>query len=314
MTSTYMGWREPGSRISILLLALGMSLAVVGCGDRKGSGASQVAAKVNKEEISVHQINFVMERQQGLKPEQADAVSRQILERLIDQEIAVQKAEDLKLDRDPRVVRQLEASRREILSRAYLDRAGEAAAKATPDEVKKFYDEKPALFKERRVYSIQELAIEATPDQVDALRTQLQAAKTINEFVDYLKANGIRFNGNQAVRAAEQLPLNMLDAFAKMKDGQTLMVPTAGGVQVVALAGSRNAPIDEATARPAIEQYLLNERKRKVLDENMKSLRAAAQIEYVGKFAEAAASSPAAAGAAAPSTGASAASPSTPTQ
>ena len=27
------------------------------------------------------------------------------------------------------------------------------------------------------------------------------------EFVEYLKANDIRFNGNQAVRAAEQLPL-----------------------------------------------------------------------------------------------------------
>ncbi len=308
------GPQASGVRSAVLLVALGSALALAGCGDRKGSGASQVAAKVNKEEISVHQINFVMERQQGIKPEQADAVSRQILERLIDQEIAVQKAEDLKLDRDPRVVRQLEASRREILSRAYLDRAGEAASKATPDEVKKFYDEKPALFKERRIYSIQELAIEATPDQVEALRTQLQAAKTVTEFIDYLKANGIRFNGNQAVRAAEQLPLNLLDAFAKMKDGQTLMVPTPNGAQVMGLAGSRNAPIDEATARPAIEQYLLNERKRKVLDENMKSLRASAQIEYVGKFAEAAASGPATGGASAPSAGASATIPSTATK
>ena len=74
------------------------------------------------------------------------------------------------------------------------------------------------------------------------------------------------------------------------------------------------AGIDEATARPAIEQYLLNERKRKVLDENMKSLRAAAQIEYVGKFAEPAASSPAAPGGSALPPGAQASSPSTPTK
>lgn len=297
MSSNRMGSLAPRGAVSTLFGSLLVVLLLVGCGDRKG-GASQVAAKVNKEEISVHQINFVMEQQQGLKPEQADAASRQILERLIEQELAVQKAEELKLDRDPRVVQQMEASRREILARAYMDRVGEAASKATPDEVKKFYDDKPALFKERRIYSIQELSIEAKPEQVDELRNQLQAAKSINDFIDYLKANGIRFNGNQAVRAAEQLPLNMLDAFAKMKDGQTLMVPSPQGAQVIVLAGSKVAPVDEAAARFAIEQFLFNDRKRKVLEENMKGVRAAAKIEYVGKFAEAPASGPAAGGAA----------------
>jgi len=277
-----------------LVVAVALSALLVGCGDPKSKGASQVAAKVNKEELSVHQINFVMERQQGLKPDQAEAASRQILERLIDQELALQKAEELKLDRDPRVVQQLEASRREIISRAYVDRMGEAASKPTSEEVKKFYDDKPALFKERRIYSIQELTIEAKSDQIDALRGELQSAKTVTDFVEYLKANNFRFNGNQAVRAAEQLPLNMLDAFAKMKDGQTMMVPSPSGAQVIVLAGSKAEPVGEAAARPAIEQFLFNERKRKLIEENVKSLRAAAQIEYVGKFAEGAASAPAA--------------------
>ncbi|MDP0972048.1 SurA N-terminal domain-containing protein, partial [Klebsiella pneumoniae] len=74
--------------------------------------ASQTAAKVNKEEITVHQINFVLQRQQGLKPEQAEEAGRQVLERLVDQELAVQKAQELKLDRDPRVVQQVEAAKR----------------------------------------------------------------------------------------------------------------------------------------------------------------------------------------------------------
>ena len=52
--------------------------------------------------------------------------------------------------------------------------------------------------------------------------------------------------------------------------------------------------MNEEQARPIIEQYLLNERKRKLAEEDIKSLRSAAKIEYVGKFAEAAASAPAA--------------------
>jgi len=269
-------------------------LLLAGCGGDKKDKASQTAAKVNKEEITVHQINFVMQQQRGLKPEQADAASRQILERLIDQELAVQKAEDLKLDRDPRVVQQLEASKREIISRAYVEKTGEAAAKPTPEAIKKYYDEHPALFKERRIYSIQELGIEATPDQLPALRQHLQDAKSIGDFVEYLKANSFKFTGNQAVRAAEQLPLNMLDAFAKMKDGQAVLAPTPTGAQVIVLAGSRTEPVDEARARPAIEQFLWNDAKRKLIEADMKSLREGAKIEYVGKFAEAAASAPAA--------------------
>ena len=165
-------------------------------------------------------------------------------------------------------------------------RPARAAPKPTPEAIKTYYDEKPALFKERRIYSIQELAIEATPDQVPALREHLQAAKSISDFVEYLKANNFKFSGNQAVRAAEQLPLNMLDAFAKMKDGQAILAPTPTGAQVIVLAGSRTEPVDEARARPAIEQFLWNDAKRKLLEADMKSMRAAAKIEYVGKFAE----------------------------
>jgi EpsD family peptidyl-prolyl cis-trans isomerase len=275
------------------LAVVAASLVLVGCGDKKDKSASQTAAKVNKDEITVHQINFVLQQQRGLKPEQADAVSKQILERLIDQQVALQKAEDQKVDRDPRVVQAVEAARREIIARAYLEKVGENAPKPSPDEIKKYYDEKPALFRERRVYSIQEISIEAKPEQQAEVRDALAAAKNINEFIEFLKAKDYKFAGNQAVRAAEQLPLNSLDAFAKMKDGQAALVPAPNGVQVVVVAGSRLQPVTEEQAKPAIEQFILNERKRKLIEDDVKALRTAAKISYVGKFAEPAASAPA---------------------
>ena len=277
--------RASALRLGMVALAASAVL-LAGCGDKKEKGASQTAAKVDKAEITVHQINFVLQQQRNLRPEQADAASKQILERLIDQELALQKADDLKIDRDPRVVQQLEAAKREIIARAYLEKVGEAAPKPTAEEIKKYYDEKPALFKERRIYSIQEIGIEAKPEQVAGLRTQLGASKNINEFVEFLKANDFKFSGNQAVRAAEQLPLQSLDAFAKMQDGQAILNQGPNGVQVVVLASSRSQPVSEEQARPAIEQFLLNDRKRKLIEEDVKAMRAAAKIEYVGKFAE----------------------------
>jgi len=304
-----------GRWLALGTLALAATL-VAGCGDKKEKAASQTAVKVNKDEITVHQINFVLQQQRNLRPEQADAASKQILERLIDQELALQKADEMKLDREPRIVQQLEAARREVLSRAYLEKLGEAAPKPTPEDIQKYYDEKPALFSQRRVYSIQEIGVEAKPEQVQVLREQLAQAKNINEFVEYLKANDFRFSGNQAVRAAEQLPLNSLDAFARMQDGQAMVVPAPNGVQVIVLAGSRSQPVTLEQARPAIEQFITNERRRKLVEEDMKAMRATATIQYVGKFAEAAASAPAgvdaATGTAAPAAPAAAPAPAAP--
>jgi EpsD family peptidyl-prolyl cis-trans isomerase len=287
--------RRRGPRLALALVATAVLLSA--CGEKKDAAASQTAAKVNKDEVTVHQINYVLQQQRNLRPEQAEAASKQVLERLIDQQLALQKAEETKVDRDPRVMQQLEAARREVIARAYLEKVGEAAPKPTPEEIKKYYDEKPALFSQRRIYQIQEIGIEAPADRLPELRAKLAAAKNINEFVEYLKASGLRFSGNQAVRAAEQLPLNSLEALAKMQDGQAMVVPTPTGAQVVVLAGSRMQPVTEEQARPAIEQFLVNERRRKLVEDDLKAMRTAAKIEYVGKFAEGA---PAAGGAAAP--------------
>ena len=301
-----------GMRASAIALAAVAVVLLAACGgDDKKDKASQTAAKVNKEEITVHQINFVLQRQQGLKPEQAEAASKQVLERLIEQELAVQKAEDLKLDRDPRVVQQIEAAKREIIARAYVERLGESTAKPTAEEVSKYYNEKPALFKERRIYSLQELAIEAKPEQIPEIRAKLQAAKNMAEFAEYLKASDIRFAGNQAVRAAEQLPLASLDAIARMKDGDSAVTAAPNGLQVLFLVGSRSQPVDEARARPAIEQFLSNQRKSELVVKEMKAMREGAKIEYVGKFAEGA--PPAAAAASAAVTAPSPAAPAAPT-
>lgn len=268
----------------MLVAALGLVLA--GCGDKKADKtATQTAARVNKQEITVHQINFFMQQQRAVPPAQAASASRLVLNRLIDQELAVQEAQSQKLDRDPRVVQQIEAAKREIVARAYMERIGAGVTKPTDEDVRKYYDERPPLFKERRIYNLQELAIEAKPEQVDALKASLQTTQDANAFVEYLKAQGFKFSGKQAMTPAEQLPLDRLDAFARMTEGQSMLHPTPAGVQVVFLAGARSQPVALERARPAIEQFLLNERRQKAIQDELAALRAAAKIEYLGEFA-----------------------------
>ena len=281
-----MGRLIVASAAAVVLLA--------GCGAKKEKAASQTAAKVNKEEITIHQINFVLQQQRGLAPEQAASAGKQVLERLIDQELTLQKAQDQKLDRDPRVVQQVEAARREIVSRAYIEKIASSVAKPSAEEVKAYYDAHPALFKDRRVYTLQEVAIQAAPEQMPALQGKAASAKDAPDFVNFLKTNDYKYATNQAVRAAEQLPLTVVDRFSQLKEGQNIFNLGPRGAQVIFVTAIRSQPVDEAKAASAIEQFLANERKRKMVEEDLKALRSAAKIDYVGDYAKGAAEAPAA--------------------
>ncbi len=257
-------------------------LAACGGGDKKG--ATQVAAKVNKEEISVHQINFVLQRQPGLKPEQAKAASKQILETLIDQELAIQQATENKLDREPNVVMAIEGAKREILARAYADKLAATASKPTDEDVAQYYNSKPSLFAQRRVYVLQEFNIEASGEAANVLGPIAQASKSSSDLAKQLTAANIKFNTRQISQPAENLPLTLIDRIGALSDGQSLTLPTPTGVNVVFVNSAKSQPVALAQARPAIEQFLLNDRKRKIMTDEIKRLRAAASVTYEGQF------------------------------
>jgi len=259
-----------------------------GCGGGGAKPPTQTVAKVNKEELTVHQVNALLAQQRGLGPQQAEQAGRRVLERLIDQELALQKASELRLDRDPRVVQAVEAARREIIARAYADKISEGAARPSPADVRKYYEEHPLLFRERRVYQLQEFVVQTAEPLPVGIVDRLRVSKAPADVAQLLKAQDVKFTAGQVIRAAEQVPLDRLEAVAALKDGQSMVTVVPGGVQVLFVLASRLQPIDEARAAPAIEQFLANDQKRKLVAQDLQTLRAAAKIEYLGQYAGAA--------------------------
>ena len=255
-------------RLACALAALALLAALAGC-ERASAfrpAAQGVVAKVNGAEISAR-----------------DAGGAQALEKIIDRELLVQKALAAGLDRDPQVAQAIDHARRSLLAQAYLERAAAASTRSTPEEVRAFYAGNPALFAERRIYRLRELAVSAPPELAEALRAEATRAGDLEEVAAWLRARNARFTAFVSTQPAEQLPLSQLPELARMKDGDITVFAVPSGISVVQLVHAADAPLSEQQAAPVIGEFLAAKKRMELAAAEVRKLRDGARIEYVGE-------------------------------
>jgi EpsD family peptidyl-prolyl cis-trans isomerase len=284
-------------RVPATAVLAGLTL-LAGCSKEKAGDPTQIAAKVNKGEISVHQVQFALQRQPRLVAAQPQTAARRVLDSLIEQELAAQAARSDGLETDPAVVQAMEAAKREVLARAFQDRLAAKAVSASSDEVDAYYDSRPALFSERRLYTLQEFALDVADDDLPRVQAALKDAKGVEATGTALGKAGVRFRARQLAQAAEDLPFGVLDSVAKLAVGESVLTQQPGGARVYVILHAQAAPVSRNLSKAAIEAYLLADRKRVLVAQEMKALRERAQIVYQGTFASAASAASATASAA----------------
>lgn len=284
-----------------LLPTLGLALALLsGCGGGQGGvrkADSQVAATVNDGELTVHQVQTVLERQPRLAAGDAGgSAAARVLEGLIDQELAAQAARAAALDKDPRIVQRLEAARREILAQAWQESVAGGGRNATSDEIDRYYESHPALFAQRRIYLLQESAVEADGAARAALLAQAGETRSAEELAALLQRNGLSPATRVVSQAAEDIPLALLERLAPLEPGRSVALAQGSAARIYTVLQATKAPIERRQAQGAIAAFLANQRKGEAVGDAMKKLRAEARIVYQGNFA---ASAPAGAASAA---------------
>ncbi len=264
-------------------MVLAVAMTVAGCG-KSDSASSPAAAKVDGHEISVAQIGSMIAKNGNVSPEQMKGAGPKTLESLIDQHLLVQKAVEAKLDRETQTMLALENARKQVLAQAYMDKVLATAPKPSAEEVRAFYDKNPLLFALRRIYRFQELGAAVPDERFEEINKVAQKAKTLNEIGAWLKSQNIPFKAIDSTKAAEELPMELLPNVAKMNDGQIAVLRAPGRVAILQLAQSQQAPLDVQHATLQIEQYLGNGKRLEIANAEVKKLRDAAKIEYLGDF------------------------------
>lgn len=268
-------------KLKPVILSVLIACALTACGDKEEKKSpSQVLAKVNDGEITVHQLNFVLGQIPNAQPEQ----KQQVLDQLVDQELLVQKAAELKLDREPNVLQAIENAKRQILAQAAAERVIGKPAEPAKTAIDEFYAKNPALFAERKNYEFVAFVIEKAAYS-DALAAALNTATTPALVKSALDGAQVKFSSSDAARTAEQLPMPMLPKFAAMNIGDIMALQEGDKMILLQLKATQAAAIAPHDAEPLIKRYLSNNEAQTQAQAKMKALRDAAKVEYLQRFA-----------------------------
>ncbi|QTN22683.1 peptidyl-prolyl cis-trans isomerase, EpsD family [Rhizobacter sp. AJA081-3] len=270
------------------LCSLGASAVLLaGCGGGERKSDTQIAATVNKGEISVHQVQSVLQRQPRLMAADAGGTATaRVLEGLIDQELAAQAARDVSLEKDPRVVQSLEAARRELLALAWQESIAAKVSNPSTEEIDRYYEAHPELFAQRRLYILQETSLEGTPDQLGGLPAKVSLAQSADDVASLLQQAGVRSSSRAIAMAAEDLPQKLLEPLSRLEPGRSGYFAQGSTVRIYTVLEAHKAPVERRLALNAIGAYLAKDRRSEAVSQAMKELRGKAKIEYLGGFAK----------------------------
>jgi EpsD family peptidyl-prolyl cis-trans isomerase len=267
-------------------LILAPVFLMAGCGDKEAGGGLKTAALVNGKVVAAEQVEAELAKLGQIPAEQRQNIANRILQNVVDQELLAQQAAQAKLEGQADIQMKIAAARRQILAEAQIAALTKDDGAPAEAEIKAYFDGHPELFGKRRIYKLQELIANTTPENSATVRELASTAKGPRELAAALEAKGIPVAARALVKAAEELPTELLAKLSEMKPGQSLTSIKGGKLNLVILAEAEDKPVGYEQAAPAIMRYLTNMKKRERLAAALKSLKTQAKIEYTAPYGD----------------------------
>ena len=272
-------------RLLCAVLVLGIAMGLSACGKEKKAG--QTLVRVNGAEITVLQLNDELKRA-GVKPEQQEIASKQLLESLIDRQLVLAEAMRNEIDRSTEVVQAIERAKAQIITQAYLRSIDSKIAKPSTIEIADYYQKHPEYFSERKQFDVQQLVM-ATKDFSNDLKLVVDSAKSLDTVAAWLDGHQVRYVRGQLSRSTTDLPEQMVAKLKDMQKGQIFIVNEGESSRINQISNVKISPISDKVAEPQIAQYLYNKKVQDMAQAEITHLRAGAKIEYVNAAAPTAA-------------------------
>ncbi|MGA7179388.1 MAG: EpsD family peptidyl-prolyl cis-trans isomerase [Thiobacillaceae bacterium] len=273
----------------LLVLVAALSLALTACGQKKSvtpaAIASPAAMKINGEVITADDLEKQLQ-ESGMSHDSGNKITGKTMKAMIDKELLRQAAIKENLDKDADVRASLSAANRMILASAYMHKQIGAIGKPTDAEVSEYFKQNPDFFANRKLYDMQEVAIQGKPANEAEIKAKLAGGISLKDYVRWLEQKKIP-NTNQHISAATDQIREEVEK--KLKDaqvGQAIILDDPNQITALFINSVQAQPVTLAQASPMIKQRLFNKKMGETMESKIKQLRDQAKIEYVAPFTE----------------------------
>ncbi len=266
-----------GRRLFHLHLLAVIGILILGGCEQRIQNSGQVLARVNGDEISVHQVNFALQysRQRNAAPN----ASQLILENMISRQLAVQEAVSLGLDRNPDVMMRLEEARLEALASAYAAEISRQLLPIHDGEVETFYQDNPALFAKRRIYRLREITVPVGDEAYKAIKEELSKAPPSNKTLAWMRRQTSGLTEQTVMRPSNDLPVDIAKRLMSVDTGGWQLFESPIGLLLYEVQSFETSPVSLTDATPRIRENLNREAERKLFSKTIAQLREKAKIE-----------------------------------
>jgi len=261
------------------LMIFVVSTGISGCGSKE-KNAGQSLARVNGVEITLLQLNDELKRA-GVRPDQQEAASKQLLESLIDRQLILTEAQLNKLDRTPDVMQAIERAKTQIIAQAYLKNITSKISRPTKKEIDDYYQSHPEFFAKRKEFVLKQLVVD-NKDFNDELKSFMNTAKSLEEVSRWMDQHKIAHSRGQSIRSTADLPQKVVEKLFELPKGKLILSSEGNGKVLSLITSVTDSSISEKNASPQIEQFLMNKKGKEAVEAELAHLRSIAKIEYLG--------------------------------
>lgn len=254
------------------LLIIGASLlALAACGDKKADAPSgQVVARLNGNDITQLEVTAELQGMNVPPNVERREAEKAALQNIITRRSLMQAAMDADLHNNPQFRMQQRRTDEQLHVQALARSIASKVAKPASDEIDKFMNDNPYLFRERRFFLLDQ--IQFLPLQ-DMSKLGMEQLKTMAEVEQALQANGVEFRRQPAsldALGANPQFVREVSGLLERNPNELFMFANRGpGGQPVMLVNqvteTRVQPFTGERARQFAERFLMNERIQKAL-------------------------------------------------
>jgi EpsD family peptidyl-prolyl cis-trans isomerase len=262
-----------------------LAVAVVGlsgCGSKTPSG--QVVANVDGDDITRRDLVTELQASgNGATPSEDNLKKLQpaLVQQVVNRKLLVAQAKKEGIDKTPEYLAAVQRAGEVLMVQQLIQRWGSKLDVPSEGEVQAFIAANPQMFGERKVFVVDQ--IRSTASGISP--AQLQPLKTNDAVAAFLQSQRHPVERGQATLDSMQMSQAQYNQLVKLPAGEPIVAISDGMLMSNVISDIRNAPVPEDRQMTAAKAALAQQAGRTMVENQIRSLRQSAKIDYQPGFA-----------------------------